>query len=330
MRRLDIAALAAVVVLGAACGGSSGAGRGRAGAPSPTATATLPPVTPLSAAGARRVVAGGRLDWLLTVGRDVWVAGASAVQRFDGTGRRTASVPATDVCAAMDAHGGDLWVASCGHAKPTLIRINAMTGRARTTIVLPTGGVAGESSIAAADSGIWVVGAGPPTALLVIDPATNKVTRTIPAPPGISALRAGFDSIWATVATGQVLRIDPSTGSIKRSIRVGAGASFLAVGLGSVWVLNGSAGTVSRIDPTTDRVAATVGIGHPVAGGDIAVGPDAIWVHPTDALAVRIDPATNTVTRRIGSEAVSGSIAATKDAVWITEHQNDALWRVPT
>jgi virginiamycin B lyase len=283
----------------------------------------------LQAVGAQAVPAGDHVDWVLAVGADIWVSASTEVQRFDGNGRRTASVPAPEVCAAMDANAGSLWVASCSHTKPTLIRIDTTTGRALATIALPSGGVSGESSVAAADDGIWVVGGEPPSRLIVIDPVTNKVAKTIAAPPGASAVRAGFDSVWVTTSAGELLRLDPTTGATKQTIRVGPGARFLAIGFESVWVLNQSNGSVSRVDPRTNEVLATIDIGLPVAGGDVAVGPDAVWVHPTDALAVRIDPATNRVTQRIGTEIASGGIAATATALWLTEHHSDTLWRVP-
>ena len=50
----------------------------------------------------------------------------------------------------------------------------------------------------------------------------------------------------------------------------------VAVGEGSVWVTNYLDGTVSRIDPATNRVVATLEVGrHP---DHIAVGEGGIWV----------------------------------------------------
>jgi YVTN family beta-propeller protein len=43
-------------------------------------------------------------------------------------------------------------------------------------------------------------------------------------------------------------------------IKVGRGPAALAVGPGSVWVAAQDSGTVSRIDPRTDRVTATVSV----------------------------------------------------------------------
>jgi YVTN family beta-propeller protein len=44
-------------------------------------------------------------------------------------------------------------------------------------------------------------------------------------------------------------------------IPVGAGPTAVAFGLGSVWVTNGIDKTVSRVDPITDAVVATIPVG---------------------------------------------------------------------
>jgi YVTN family beta-propeller protein len=58
-------------------------------------------------------------------------------------------------------------------------------------------------------------------------------------------------------------------------IHVGRGASGVAVGAGAVWVACSLDGTVARIDPRTNRVAATISVpGHP---RDVAVGEGSVW-----------------------------------------------------
>jgi YVTN family beta-propeller protein len=50
----------------------------------------------------------------------------------------------------------------------------------------------------------------------------------------------------------------------------------VAVGAGGVWVANSRDGTVSRIDPESNKVIATIHIGNNPQG--IAVGAGAVWV----------------------------------------------------
>ncbi|MDQ4024483.1 MAG: hypothetical protein M3217_03175 [Actinomycetota bacterium] len=77
------------------------------------------------------------------------------------------------------------------------------------------------------------------------------------------------------------------------TIEVGAGPGEVAVGPAAVWVSNTEEGTVSRIDPSTNEVAATISVlGTP---GDLAVdGDGAVWVaNPGLGAVQRIDPASN-------------------------------------
>ena len=60
------------------------------------------------------------------------------------------------------------------------------------------------------------------------------------------------------------------------TVPVGAIPSGVATGEGSVWVASYGDGTVSRINPFTRRVTATIRVGHGAV--DVAVGYGAVWV----------------------------------------------------
>jgi YVTN family beta-propeller protein len=50
----------------------------------------------------------------------------------------------------------------------------------------------------------------------------------------------------------------------------------IAVGEGAVWVANHDGRSISRIDPKTNRVVATIRLGNPRS--EIAAGEGSIWV----------------------------------------------------
>jgi YVTN family beta-propeller protein len=76
-------------------------------------------------------------------------------------------------------------------------------------------------------------------------------------------------------------------------VDVGAGPTEVALGNGAIWVSNTDDGTVSRIDPSTNEVVATVSVsGEPA---DLAIAGDGtVWVaNPGLGAIQRIDPASN-------------------------------------
>jgi YVTN family beta-propeller protein len=96
----------------------------------------------------------------------------------------------------------------------------------------------------------------------------------------------------------------------------------VAAGFGSIWVSNGPSGSVTRIDPTTDKPIATINTDAPSV---IAVSADAIWVTSNqDVNVTRIDPLTNSV---VGTVDPGGSgpiaIAIFDGYVWVANHDGD-------
>ena len=100
--------------------------------------------------------------------------------------------------------------------------------------------------------------------------------------------------------------------------------ALVAVGFGAVWVTNHASGSVSRIDPVTNEVVATIVVGPGPAG--VAAGEGAVWVAILgDRSLARVDPATNRVDRRISvGLAVSWQpefVAVGEGSVWVTTRQ---------
>src|SRR5262249_44468385 len=73
-----------------------------------------------------------------------------------------------------------------------------------------------------------------------------------------------------------------------RTIAVGSRPRGVAWGDGSVWVANSGDGTVSRIDPHTDRVAATIRVGQSPQALVVTAG--AVWVSVAASPAVQPSP----------------------------------------
>jgi branched-chain amino acid transport system substrate-binding protein len=76
----------------------------------------------------------------------------------------------------------------------------------------------------------------------------------------------GEGAVWVSSQLDDtVSRIDPATNRLTDTVPVGAGASGVAVGLDAVWVANTIDGTVSRVDPREVEVTDTIDVdGSPV------------------------------------------------------------------
>ena len=329
--------LLVALLLVAACG---------SGEETPGADASSPPTSHASTTSAgtewRDVLEEGGealpvadADWLQVVGGSVWTTlsqpqGGVAQQLDATTGEPLASVDSpADTCTAMDVGYGDVWAVSCTDPS-TLMRIDGDTGRLVDRIDVG-GAVPAEGSVASGEGSVWVVRSTPSASLVRIDPASDRVVATTRLRPGVAGVRAGLGGLWATdPARGQLLRLDLRTGETVVTVDVGSGARFFDVGEGAVWVQNNVDGTVSRVDPRTNSVVATIEVDDgAVEGGDLAVGGGFVWARVSSWLVSKIDPATNEVVARYGPPAGSGSVAAGDDALWISAHDVDLVYRLP-
>ena len=113
-----------------------------------------------------------------------------------------------------------------------------------------------------------------------ISPRTHQVdTLTVAHDP--RGLDTGYGATWVSAFGADAisrLAATPEDGSRigSESIPVGDGPVDVAVGAGGVWVANSRDGTVSRIDPESNNVIATIHVGSSPQG--IAVGAGVVWV----------------------------------------------------
>src|SRR5438105_2084054 len=104
----------------------------------------------------------------------------------------------------------------------------------------------------------------------------------------------GAGAVWTTNLDGTVSRVELSTGKVAATIAVDPQPSGIAYGDGSVWVGCFATDVLARIDPTTNTVVARIHVGTHPFGA--AFGPDgSVWVSDDDGFVYRIDPATNAI-----------------------------------
>ena len=296
-------------------------------------SATARPSTPapsrpptIESAGASRISISPAGDWLAIADGEVWTAAGPGIVHLD---RRT-GVPGTftrilGICLGFDGGYGSLWAGSCDD--PAIWRIDPKDGSVIAQIPLPVDGIEEEGSVAAGEKGVWVISTD--HELVQVDPNTNRVVGTWALPEGAAAVRAGLGALWVTVSpTNEVLRIDPADPTARSRIGVGAYPRFLAIGTDAVWVMNQADGSVTRL-ASDGSVVATIKVSPPIEGGDIAVGGGSVWVQPGGELLVQVDPRANRVVATYGPRSGSGGVAADDEAVWVSAHDVEAIWRLP-
>ena len=153
------------------------------------------------------------------------------------------------------------------------------------------------------------------------------------------AVWVGNSGVSPPYTTVSVSRIDPRTGRIGHTEtlpdrtrdaggRPSEGYPRIAVGAGAVWAANQD-GTVSRLDPRTERRVAIVDVGVPVRA--IAAGKEGVWFldHGDHRVVTRIDERGNRRGQKIavGTVWLSG-IAVGAGSVWVTSPDDGQLWRI--
>jgi sugar lactone lactonase YvrE len=146
----------------------------------------------------------------------------------------------------------------------------------------------------------------------------------------VGDLAASDGALWVS-GSRVVTRLDAATGRIVARIRTPRTGDFshIAGGAGSIWA-TADRGTVYRIDPSTERVTATIHVGGVVLG--IAVGAGRVWVTRLSqgpGEVIRIDPRTNRVAGppiKVGPGPVQ--IAFGGGAVWVQDTSPESVMRV--
>lgn len=80
------------------------------------------------------------------------------------------------------------------------------------------------------------------------------------------------------------------------------------------------------MNPATNRVEATIDVGHAGPGGNIAVGEGAVWVTAINIPLTRIDPATNEVTVQYVGKG-GDALRVGHGDIWLCSSFLEEVWR---
>jgi YVTN family beta-propeller protein len=210
-----------------------------------------------------------------------------------------------------------------------LHRAPAPAGSLRSRVVARSDAGRGPAGVAVGLGAVWVGHSAQPE-VWRFAPGGRMVPTRITTSRGPAAVGAG--RVWLAgppVEDGQVhnevVWLDPGQGT--GAIRVGRSPIAIAATEDAVWVANQGDGTVSRIDPSTDAVVATIPVDASPVG--ISAGAGGVWVASGGDRAPtvsRIDPTSNTVVATIPLSAAPSSIAAGDGGVWVvSSHDREVL-----
>ena len=198
---------------------------------------------------------------------------------------------------AIVAAYGSIWVES--HRGTILYRIDPATDTVVARIDV------GQESCGTPGTGagrIWVMPCGDGTKTVIVDPATNQIVGSLQAGSLSMAFTKGSVWIGAIAHDGTLLRVDPTTLRTLSTIPAGHGLDSVVTGAGYVWVadaerVTGDPDVISKIDPDTGRVIATVSGPDPGRGPALLFAFGSLWLKGIDDnRLIKIDPASGKVT----------------------------------
>jgi streptogramin lyase len=172
-----------------------------------------------------------------------------------------------------------------------------------------------------------------------VAPSSTSTTTTTTAPRPVSVgtphpvdqfsmdVLAAYGSLWS-LQPDRVVRLDPVDGHVAATVPVPGESDerSLAVGAGSIWVDDTGTAKVTRIDPRTNRVVATIPLLEGFFDPDgIAFLDGLLWVARPQPMGlygdiVGIDPATNRIVRRSSQTSTPRTfyVIAGSGALWFT------------
>jgi DNA-binding beta-propeller fold protein YncE len=186
-------------------------------------------------------------------------------------------------------------------------------------------------SFAVTEGAIWVAKNGPAT-VVHIDPETRQIVATIDIDASLVA--ADVHGVWVSgagenaVNANTTWRVNPLTNQLVGTpIPVGIEPLRMVAGAGAVWVgAHSGPPAITRIDPETGKVLATIEVGFGIHG--LATGPDSVWaVDYHGQKVVRISPQTNQIVGkpiRVPFQPYAAAASATDAWVGVAGISDDA------
>jgi streptogramin lyase len=160
---------------------------------------------------------------------------------------------------------------------------------------------------------LWTAG-GQPGGAAELDPGTGRVLARRRGLDNPIAAAVGFGSLWLASSTrAEVQRL---RGRSVKSFQIGSSPLDVATGAGAVWAVTPSDGTLWRIDPRHQDVAASVAVGKDPEF--VVVGDGGVWVASRlPGVLTRVDPSSNKVVSTLRLGRPVGALALVGRRLWV-------------
>lgn len=144
-----------------------------------------------------------------------------------------------------------------------------------------------------------------------------------------------IDDQVSNYADNSVQKIDTRMNSVTATIPVGLKPRFLTAGGQYVWTLNQGDGTVSEIDPSSEKLLGTFDVKAVGEGGDIISNSNKVWIISTNP--VRPVQVINTKTQKLEiiyrqntngqyPSKVDGAVRISRKYIWISGYYSKTVW----
>ena len=173
-----------------------------------------------------------------------------------------------------------------------------------------------------------------PNAVAIVDPASNRVTGSVPVGIRPGPVAAGDATVWVGNLDDRTLtridavkRVAAATVSLDRRTPTG-----VAAGASAVWVAHGRLGQLSRVDPQFNQLDRTIDVTAQEAGGgaqqgSVAVGEGSIWAAYGDTTFARIEPRTLRVVATTTAGAVPAALVVALGSIWVANSGDSTVSR---
>ena len=136
-----------------------------------------------------------------------------------------------------------------------------------------------------------------------------EVVAEIGARDGANFLADAGGSMWLTETdAGSLARIDPATNEVAARVRLGHAPDFMSAGLGYLWVSSSADGLLWRIDGTSGQVVGPAPVATTAYGSNPGFG--SMWLADHDGnRLIRLDPETLKPTGKVAVPSAADVVA---------------------